>query len=192
MRTPPTHWWKSLHASWGKCPNLGYQVRKKAVTCWFLENWQYIRNTTSSCIKWEGFRVLNTSRVLPSSSSTSVSPPSLKDPQESSGFQKRGVGSGLDTPSAFPSDPDPAAYFWKWPWRRCWSAAEGCFSPPPGTSFGFLSAFPGLGDVKTQPDTFTSAKWYLSNLSSGCIYGGSCFPGLPFLILPVHKNWQVS
>ena len=80
MRTPPTHWWKLLHASWGKCPNLGYQVRKKAVTCWFLENWQYIRNTTSSCIKWEGFRVLNTSRVLPSSSSTSVSPPFFERP----------------------------------------------------------------------------------------------------------------
>lgn len=106
MGTPPTHWWKLLHASWGKCPNLRYQVRKKAVTCWFLENWQYIRNTTSSCITWEGFRVLNTSQVLPSSSSTCVSPPSLKDPQKSSGFQKRGVGSGLDIPSAFPSDPD--------------------------------------------------------------------------------------
>ena len=60
----------------------------------------YVRNTTSSCIQWEGLRVLNTSRALPSSSSTCVSPSSLKDTQESSGFQKRWVGRGLDTPSA--------------------------------------------------------------------------------------------
>lgn len=74
--------------------------KRQTVTCCFLENWQYVRNTTSSCIKWEGFRVLNTSQALPSSFSTCVSPSSLKDPQESSGFQKRWVGSGLDTPSA--------------------------------------------------------------------------------------------
>lgn len=68
-------------------PRLG---EGQTLTCWFRKNWQCVRNTTSSFVKWEKIIGLTASPALASSSSTCVSsPPSLTDPQESSRSQKK-------------------------------------------------------------------------------------------------------
>ena len=80
--------------------------KRQTVTCCFLGNWRYVRNTTSSCIQWEGLRVLNTSRALPSSSSTCVSPSSWKTHRRALGSRRDEWDVGLI----------PHQRQWPWPW----------------------------------------------------------------------------
>lgn len=139
-------------------PRLG---KEQTVICQFLGKWHYVRNTTSSCIKWEKCTILKVSHalfcLLPWKTLGRALGSTLRR------AQKKSVESRLEISLVFPSNHGIGALLWKWlggmlqcGWRVLLFSTE--------SNSWLLSAFLGVDGKKTPPPTFTSTKWYLSNL----------------------------